>query len=79
MPTTEYKEARTCACGYTTMTMSNWSVHKKRCQLVNHTSGDKERIASLEQQLAAVESASRRETNTRRVERVPGVTGKVLP
>jgi hypothetical protein len=35
------------------MTMSNWSVHKKRCQLVNHTSGDKERIASLEKQLAA--------------------------
>ena len=53
MPTTQYKEARTCACGYTTMTMSNWSVHKKRCQLVNHTSGDKERIASLEKQLAA--------------------------
>ena len=53
MPTTQYKEARTCACGYTTMTMSNWSVHKKRCQLVNHTSGDKERIASLEQHLAA--------------------------
>lgn len=51
MPTTEYKEARTCACGYTTIKMNLWSRHKKCCQLV--LSGDKERIASLEQQLAA--------------------------
>jgi len=33
--------------------MSCWSTHRKSCQLVNHTSGDKERIASLEKQLAA--------------------------
>ena len=51
MPTTEYKEARTCACGYTTIKINLWSRHKKCCQLV--PSGDKERIASLEQQLAA--------------------------
>ena len=51
MPTTEYEESRTCACGYTTIKMNLWSRHKKCCQLV--PSGDKERIASLEQQLAA--------------------------
>ena len=51
MPTKEYKEARECACGYTTVTMSNWSTHKKRCKLV--MTSDKERIASLETQLAA--------------------------
>jgi hypothetical protein len=33
--------------------MSCWSTHKKSCKVVNHISGDKERIASLEQQLAA--------------------------
>ena len=51
MPTTQYKEARTCACGYTTMTMSNWSTHKRRCQVGNHMPTDKERIDSLEKQL----------------------------
>jgi len=34
MPTTQYKEARTCACGYSTLCISNWSQHKKRCQLI---------------------------------------------
>lgn len=53
MPTTEYKEARVCACGYTTLGINNWCQHKKRCKLVNGTSDDKERIASLEQQLVA--------------------------
>lgn len=48
-----YKEGRTCECGYNTLNRSNWAQHKRRCQLVNHTSADKERIASLEQQLAA--------------------------
>ena len=51
MPTTEYKEARECACGYTTVTMSNWSTHKKRCKLV--VTSDKELIATLKEQLAA--------------------------
>ena len=47
----EYKEARICECGYTTVNMSNWSRHKKSCKLV--VTSDKERIASLEKQLAA--------------------------
>ena len=51
MPTTEYKEARVCVCGYTSVNMSNWSRHKKYCKLV--VTSDKERIASLEKQLAA--------------------------
>jgi 5-methylcytosine-specific restriction endonuclease McrA len=51
MPTTQYKEARICACGYNTLCISNWSQHKKRCQLI--PSEKDARIASLEQQLAA--------------------------
>ena len=46
MPTTQYKEARICECGYTTMTITYWSRHKKSCKLV--VTSDKERIASLE-------------------------------
>ena len=49
MPSTEYKEPRVCACGYTTKRMSCWSTHKKSCKLVK--SDEKERIASLERQL----------------------------
>ena len=51
MPAKEYKEARVCECGYTTMKMDLWSRHKKSCKLV--VTSDKERIASLEKQLAA--------------------------
>jgi len=47
-----YKEGRTCECGYNTLNRSNWAQHKRRCQLVNHTSSDKERISSLEKQLS---------------------------
>ena len=46
----KYKEPRVCECGYESIWMSNWSSHKKSCKLV--TTGDKERIASLERQLA---------------------------
>jgi hypothetical protein len=46
-----YKEPRVCDCGYTTTFTSSWSTHKKRCKLV--TTGEQERIASLERQLAA--------------------------
>ena len=46
-----YKEARVCECGYSTFNPGNWSVHKKSCKIV--TTGDKERIAALERQLAA--------------------------
>ena len=51
MPSREYKEARVCACGYTTTGIRNWSQHMKHCKLV--VTSDKERIASLEKQLAA--------------------------
>ena len=51
MPAPQYKEPRTCPCGFTTLGMNNWSQHMKRCKLV--VTSDKERIASLEKQLAA--------------------------
>ena len=51
MPTTEYKEARVCGCGYTSVNISNWSRHKKYCKLV--VTSDKELIATLKEQLAA--------------------------
>ena len=50
MPTTEYKEPRMCACGYTTMKMNLWSRHKKSCKLV--VTSDRELIATLKEQLA---------------------------
>ena len=50
MPTTEYKEPRTCACGYTTMKINLWSRHKKSCALVPNEKDA--RIASLERELA---------------------------
>ena len=49
MPTTQYKEARVCVCGYTTITISYWSRHRKSCKLIPD---DKDaRIATLEKQL----------------------------
>eukprot|EP00966_Prymnesium_polylepis_P110181 2549582-Prymnesium_polylepis.1 len=50
MPTTVYKDPRTCACGYSTINPSNWSQHKKRCKLV--VTSEKDVIATLKQQLA---------------------------
>jgi len=49
MPTTTYKEARTCDCGYVTHNPGNWSSHKKRCKLV--TTGDQQLISTLKEQL----------------------------
>ena len=51
MPTTLYKKARVCACGYTTTGIRNWSQHMKHCKLV--VTSDKELIATLKEQLAA--------------------------
>jgi len=46
MPTTSYKEARVCVCGYSTLNPGNWCRHNKNCKSV--VTDDKERIASLE-------------------------------
>ena len=51
MPTTSYKEARTCDCGYVTYNPGNWSSHKKRCKLM--TTGDQQLISTLKEQLVA--------------------------
>jgi hypothetical protein len=49
MPTTQYKDARVCVCGYTTITITYWSRHRKSCKLIPD---DKDaRIATLERQL----------------------------
>jgi hypothetical protein len=42
----QYKEARVCQCGYSTLGMNNWSQHKRSCSLVK--SEKDVRIASLE-------------------------------
>lgn len=49
-----YKEPRCCKCGYTTSHRGAWSTHKRSCKVIQkeEISADKERIASLEQQLA---------------------------
>ncbi len=50
MPTTQYKEARTCECGFTTIGISNWAQHRKRCSLIPN---DKDKlIEQMKQQLA---------------------------
>jgi len=48
MPSKEYKEARTCDCGYMTMGISNWAQHRKRCSLIPNEKDA--RIASLEKE-----------------------------
>jgi hypothetical protein len=50
MPTTKYKDARVCECGYSTCLPGNWSRHKKSCALVPNEKDA--RIASLERELA---------------------------
>eukprot|EP00966_Prymnesium_polylepis_P011890 272813-Prymnesium_polylepis.1 len=49
MPTTVYKDPRTCVCGHSTINPSNWSQHKKRCKSI--TDDRDVRIATLEKQL----------------------------
>jgi hypothetical protein len=53
MPTTTYKDARVCECGYSTFDPGNWGKHKRRCKQIT-TAGDKERIASLEKDKQAM-------------------------
>ena len=53
-----YKEPRVCECGFQTIHRSAWSIHKRTCKQ-RPTQGDpekdqlRERVASLEQQVAA--------------------------
>ena len=56
MPSREYKEPRVCECGFSSKSINGWSQHKKNC---NRPSADKERIASLERQLAAKDEQMR--------------------
>ena len=50
MPTSLYKQPRTCECGYTTNNTGNWSAHKKRCKMVK---SDKDvLVEQMKQQLA---------------------------
>jgi len=51
MPTKEYKEPRVCECGYETITIANWSGHKKRCKGVGETEQLKRHVTYLEKQL----------------------------
>jgi hypothetical protein len=48
MPTTEYKDTRICACGYTTIKITLWSKHKKTCKSIPDEKDA--RIASLERE-----------------------------
>ena len=54
MPTTHYKEARICKCGYTTFGIRNWCAHKKtnRCKSFSEVNDKDARVASLEKQLS---------------------------
>ena len=60
MPTTHYKENRVCECGYTTLGISNWWSHKKKCKGVSDTDTRdvsetdtlKKQVTQLERQLA---------------------------
>ena len=56
MPTTHYKEARTCECGYTTFGIANWSSHKRCKEKLNDNqlvSILKEQLATKDEQIAA--------------------------
>lgn len=56
MPSREYKDSRICDCGFSSKSINSWSQHKKTCK---PSAGDKERIASLERQLAAKDEQMR--------------------
>ena len=62
-----YKKEKNCECGYTTFNRGNWSTHKNSCKSIrkNQTSGDKERIASLEKQLVAKDEHYQKELATK--------------
>ena len=50
MPTSMYKESRTCKCGYSTQKITLWSRHQKCCKLIPNPKDAL--ISMLEQQLA---------------------------
>ena len=52
----KYRDPRECECGYTTVWMSAWSVHRRTCRGVPAPAVEtelRERVQSLEQQLVA--------------------------
>ena len=52
MPTKTYQATRVCGCGYNTLSIANWSYHKKTCNVVV-SNNDRELISTLKEQLAA--------------------------
>ena len=67
MPTTEYKDARTCACGYSTYNPGNWCRHRKSCKTIQAGKpvDEKERIASLEKQLTVKDEHYQKELSVK--------------
>ena len=51
MPTSEYKEARVCVCGYNTFRISSWYIHNKSCKGASEAEQLKCQVATLEKQL----------------------------
>ena len=51
MPSSRYKEPRTCECNYTTLDISSWSRHQKTCYLKKSSTDEhwKRQVESLEQ------------------------------
>jgi len=64
----QYKEARVCKCGFSTIWMPSWSNHKKSCKLIKdeHSASERERIASLERQLHAKDEHYQKELQDNR-------------
>ena len=67
MPTTEYKDARTCACGYSTYNPGNWCRHRKSCKTIQagQMVDEKDRIASLEKQLTVKDEHYQKELSVK--------------
>ena len=63
MPSRVYKEPRVCECGYCTDKIDLWSKHKKNCKVIHaeQSTGERERIESLEKQLTAKDAHYQKE------------------
>ena len=65
MPTTHYKEARICECGYTTFGIRNWSAHKKSCKGPNEAELLKNQVAQMQQQLTVKDEHYQKELSVK--------------